>query len=55
VIGIGPSDEVIIMPITFIAAAIAIMHAGARPVFVDVEKDTALIDPNLIDRRDVVK
>ena len=34
---------------TFIATATAILHTGAKPVFVDVERDTALIDPGKIE------
>ncbi|MBW1994243.1 MAG: DegT/DnrJ/EryC1/StrS aminotransferase family protein [Deltaproteobacteria bacterium] len=48
-LGIGPGDEVITTPMTFIATATAIMHAGAKPVFIDVEKDSGLMDVSKIE------
>ena len=43
--GVGPGDEVITVPFTFVASVSAICYAGARPVFVDVEPDTLTMDP----------
>jgi dTDP-4-amino-4,6-dideoxygalactose transaminase len=46
---VGPGDEVIVPANTFIATAEAVLRAGARPVFVDVDDDALLIDPAAVE------
>jgi aminotransferase in exopolysaccharide biosynthesis len=43
--GVKPGDEVITQPLTFVATANAISHCGAKPVFVDVDRDTMGMSP----------
>ncbi|HLG12633.1 MAG TPA: DegT/DnrJ/EryC1/StrS family aminotransferase [Dehalococcoidia bacterium] len=47
--GIGPGDEVICPSFTFIATANSVLHAGATPVFVDIDQDTLNIDAGKIE------
>src|SRR5262252_7398765 len=47
--GVGPGDEVITVPFTFVATVAAIGYAGARPVLVDVEPETLTMDPSLVE------
>src|SRR5271157_1279951 len=50
VAGIGPGDEVITVPLTFVATVAAIQYAGARPVFVDIDPCSLTMDAALIEQ-----
>jgi dTDP-4-amino-4,6-dideoxygalactose transaminase len=47
---VGPGDEVITVPSTFLATAEAISYCGARPKFVDVDEQTYTMDPALLEK-----
>src|ERR1700747_3110007 len=47
--GVGPSDEVVTVPFTFVASIAAILYAGARPVLVDIDPRSFTMDPAAIE------
>lgn len=56
---IGPGDKVLTTPLTYVATANTILHAGAEPVFADVDPHTGNLDPEaareVLDRDETIK
>lgn len=48
--GVGPGDEVITTPLTFVATTAAILYSGAKPVFVDVDARTLNLDVHRVEK-----
>jgi dTDP-4-amino-4,6-dideoxygalactose transaminase len=53
--GAKRGDEVIVPALSFVATGNSVLHAGFKPVFVDIEKRTLNIDPNLIEKKITAK
>lgn len=49
--GVGPGDEVIVPPYTFVATASAVLDCNAVPVFADIEPDSLCLDPAAVEER----
>jgi dTDP-4-amino-4,6-dideoxygalactose transaminase len=47
--GVGPGDEVVTTPFTFVASVAAILYAGARPILVDIDPRSFTLDPSKIE------
>src|SRR5947209_15140058 len=47
--GVGPGDEVITVPFTFVASVAAVLYTGGRPVLVDIEPHSFNMDPTRVE------
>ncbi len=50
-LNVGPGDEVIVPAYTFLASASCVLHAGGIPIFVDIDRRTYTVDPDLIEEK----
>jgi dTDP-4-amino-4,6-dideoxygalactose transaminase len=48
--GVGPGDEVLVPAYTFLSGALVVLHQGAVPVFVDLQRDSYNVDPGQIEK-----
>jgi dTDP-4-amino-4,6-dideoxygalactose transaminase len=49
-LNVGPGDEVVTTPFTFVATSWAISYVGAKPVYVDIDDATFNLDPKLLEK-----
>jgi perosamine synthetase len=49
--GVGPGDEVIVPPLTFFSTVTSVVHAGAVPIFADIDSESFCLDPEDVKRR----
>lgn len=48
---VGPGDEVIVSPLSFVASANCILYQGATPIFADIDAKTLLLDPDFVQEK----
>lgn len=54
-LGVGPGDEVIVPPLTMSSTSFAVLHAGAKPVYADVDRETFVLSPKSVKERITAK